>query len=293
MCPAASSLGFLFRWTLCLPNEQAEDARAFLLSASHSGWEEEEEEDNLRLRLYLASEEDALMLGRRAGLLWPQAAVFIDTIPNEDWTRSWREFFTPVLIGETFAIIPPWMAEKNPYPERHVLVIEPAMAFGTGHHATTAMCLAALAGLFQKGAIRPGENFLDLGTGTGILGIGLTRLGLRGLGVDIDPLAVQNCQVNKSLNNVGDEFSARECGLDGAGDGPFQCIVSNILAGPLVDMAPDIVRRLAPGGSLVLSGILTSQAGDVRQAYTALGLPQPDQLEEQEWTALVFTAPGD
>jgi len=164
------------------------------------------------------------------------------------------------------------------------------MAFGTGHHPTTALCLTCIADLNRAGAIEPGMEFLDLGTGSGILGIGMAKLGLTGLGLDIDPQAIVCAEENAGINNVADQFKVAVGGINSLPqDKRFQVLVANILSKPLIFMAPDILRHIAPGGCLALSGILVEQAPDVIRAYVRLGLPEPVLRESGEWCGLLWT----
>jgi ribosomal protein L11 methyltransferase len=133
-------------------------------------------------------------------------------------------------------------------------------------------------------------EFLDLGTGSGILGIGLAKLGLHGQGLDIDPQAIACARENAEINNVAEAFSVAVGGITTLPeDKRFQVIVANILSKPLIFMAKDILSHLAPGGCLALSGILVEQAQDVIRAYKRLGLPDPVQRDEGEWCGLLWT----
>lgn len=272
---------------LTAPFVLAEEVQGFMLGAQKSGWEEEELVDGLLLRLYLATEQEADQLAREAVNRWPEVGARVKATADRDWAKAWREYFTAVLLSQTFVVLPPWMVDDHPYRDRLAIVIEPATAFGTGHHPTTAMCLEAIAELQRQGAVAKDARFLDLGTGSGILGLGMAMLGMSGLGVDIDPLAIRNAVENKALNGIDQGLELREGGLE-AVDGSFDLIAANILAEPLMELAPDIVGRLAPAGCLILSGLLSIQANEVAKAYQALGMPEPLHMEDGEWAALVF-----
>ncbi len=198
-------------------------------------------------------------------------------------------FHRPIEVGGVFEIVPPWLADKDTEGRQHHLYRTQKWLSAPVHHATTALCLAAFADLVAAGRIGPGHRFLDLGTGSGILGIGLCRLGLTGVGLDIDPQAVWCAVENVRRNGVE---AGMQLAVGGAGcltrSALFDLVVANILAAPLTVMAGKLVRHLVPGGVLVLSGILIEQAAGVAAAYQALGLPEPEVRESGEWAALVW-----
>lgn len=277
----------LLRIEVFLPASDTDRAAAFLARRCAHGWEEAPAAGGALYRLYLddlpAAEELLLALRRE----FPAAQASRQSVEREDWASAWREFFTPVLAGERFVVLPPWLAHQVPA-GRIPILIEPKTAFGTGHHATTALCLAALDRLEGQGRLHRSLHFLDLGTGSGILGLACCKLGLAGLGVDVDPLAVANARENKRLNGVGDAFAVGTGSVACLARTRFGLILANILAGPLKAMAPQVVRRLDRHGSLVLSGILAEQAEAVAAAYTGLGLPRPEVMARDEWVALVW-----
>lgn len=264
-----------------------ERAEGFLAMHCAHGWEEAPAEGGVLFRLHVEDLPAAEELLARLRAAFPAAAVSRESVERKDWASAWREFFTPVLAGERFAVLPPWLAHQAP-PGRIPVVIEPKTAFGTGHHATTALCLAALDRLAGQGLLHCAMPFLDLGTGSGILGLACCLLGLHGLGVDVDPLAVANARENKRLNGVGDAFAVGVGSLGCLAPIRFGLILANILAAPLKVMAPEVVRRLDRHGSLALSGILAEQAASVAAAYTAQGLPEPETLASGEWVALIW-----
>ncbi len=285
----------LVRIAVTVNGEDEELLGALLAMHVASGWEEETlptgettavvHTDNV----VFASELEQELTSRL-----PEVRIRRETVEQKDWMSAWREYFTPVAAGSRFLVLAPWMEAERAASDRCVIVIEPKMAFGTGHHNTTALCLAALSDLADAGRIKPGMRFLDLGTGSGILGIACAKLGLTGLGLDIDILAVENALENRVANAVAEEnFIVRRGGVEEAEDG-YDLIVANILAQPLKDMAPDIARRLRPGGAtaaggvLVLSGLLGIQADAVAAAYADEGLPQPRRMDSGDWAALIW-----
>lgn len=219
----------------------------------------------------------------------PEIVVTRCVVDNADWTTAWKQFFTPIAIGSRFVVLPAW--RRGEACDAEPILIEPKMAFGTGHHHTTALCLHALADLAACGTLRAGQTFLDLGTGSGILAIAAAKLGLSGLAVDIDPVAIDNAHENCALNSVHDKVNVAVGSIaDVSPSRRFDCIVANILANPLIDMACPVCERLARPGVLVLSGILREQADKVSAAYVACGMPQPEVNYAQDWAALLFRA---
>ena len=254
------------------------------------GWEDEGLRDGLR-RLTVHFDRPEQSAETEAALLsaCPELTLQRASVDNADWTSAWKKYFTPIPIGSRFVVLPAWLKDE-PCAARPIL-IEPKMAFGTGHHQTTALCLEALDRLEAEGVLKPGQSFLDLGTGSGILGIAAAMLGLVGQGLDIDPVAIDNAHENTALNAVADRFEPAAGSIaDIPAQRRFDCILANILANPLVDMAEDICLRLARPGVLVLSGILREQADRVAQAYVDQGLPAPQVSHSGEWALLVFRA---
>jgi len=213
----------------------------------------------------------------------PQAQIKRSHVPHQDWQAAWKDFFTPVRCGR-FVVLPPWLLADAPA-EAVPIVIEPKCAFGTGHHNTTVLCLTAISDLLDAGRIGAGMRFLDLGTGTGVLGIGCALSGLSGVGADIDPLAVDNSRENLEINHISG-FKICLGSIETAGEERFDLVVANILAGPLCELAPAVMARLKSGGVLVLSGILTIQADSVAEAYAPLGSPR--RMTSGDWTALIW-----
>lgn len=268
----------------------AELLEAWLAGRAAQGWEETPAADGTtgRFRVHLEDGPPARDFVAELARDWPTLPVETSVIEEEDWGAAWMAFFTPIEVGGVYEILPPWLEGKDTGPRKPIW-IEPKMAFGTGHHPTTALCLEAFADAWRAGRIASGLRFLDLGTGSGILGIGLCRLGLTGYGLDIDPQAVWCAAENLRRNTVGEAMSLAVGGVGSlAPQSRFDVVVANILAAPLIAMASRLVRHLAAGGLLVLSGVLTTQAADVAAAYQATGLPKPVIRESGEWASLVW-----
>ena len=254
------------------------------------GWEEQSlPTGETRFRVHCEQKDFLERLQQLLKQTVPAAESALSELEETDWLAAWRQFFTPVCCGNHFVVLPPWLADTQDFPGRTPILIEPKSAFGTGHHATTALCLRVVSDLLEAGRLQQGQHFLDLGTGSGVLGIGCCKFGLTGEGLDIDPLPVDNAVENRALNAITPEnFTVAEGSIGAVAGKQFDLVLANILARPLTEMAADIVRACRPGGCLVLSGLLEIQADGVTAAYKAQGLPEPRRIIDGEWAALVW-----
>jgi ribosomal protein L11 methyltransferase len=183
----------------------------------------------------------------------------VDALPDEDWVRLTQSQFAPVEITPQFWIVPTW--HEPPREAQHIIRLDPGLAFGTGTHPTTRMCLRWIAAHPPRD-----ERVLDYGCGSGILAIAAARFGAAQVdAVDIDPAAVQAAQANAQANGV-----AINAGLPDTAAGPYPLVLANILATPLKLLAPLLCSLVARGGHLVLAGILERQAGELAAAYAPL-----------------------
>jgi ribosomal protein L11 methyltransferase len=184
-------------------------------------------------------------------------AYALEKVEEQNWVQLTQSQFEPVRVSGRLWIVPSW--HTAPDPEAIVLVLDPGMAFGTGSHPTTRLCLEWL-----EHTVTPGASVLDYGCGSGILGIAAARLGATDvLGVDIDPQAVTAARNNAARNGVSARFDDSTVKLDGQ----FDLVVANILSNPLKALAPAICAHVRPGGRLALSGILSAQAEELMAAY--------------------------
>jgi len=249
--------------------------------------------DDWRLHAYFEREpalDELKMLSRLAGGNAPQ----IDHLGEDDWVTMSQQGLEPIRAGRFFVHTP---THRDAVPEGAVAFeIDAGLAFGTGQHATTAGCLAALDRLATDGA--EFSNIADIGTGTGLLAFAAMALWpeARCIATDVDPIAIDVSRDNAAINRVPLGGGAGElllCVADGmesellVARAPFDLLIANILAGPLIELAPEFAKALTSGGAIVLAGLLDSQADTVARAYEALGLSLRDR-GSGEWPVLVL-----
>lgn len=223
-------------------------------SVTTPGW------DRSRVVALLAEDADVAALigeGAAAAGLAHVPAYSLSTVEEQDWVRLTQAQFEPIRVSERLWIVPSW--HEAPDPEAIVLVLDPGMAFGTGSHPTTRLCLEWI-----ERSVQGGESLLDYGCGSGILAIAAARLGAgRVEGVDIDPQAIVAARDNAENNRVDIHLHDASQPVSGT----FDVVVANILANPLRALAPALAAFVRPGGQLALSGILVEQADELIDCY--------------------------
>jgi ribosomal protein L11 methyltransferase len=208
-------------------------------------------------------------------------------VAPENWNRNWERSIQPVVVGP-FIVTPSWQRSKDQEEDLIPLEIDPKMSFGTGYHATTRLMLRMLPSI-----VRPGQYVLDAGTGTGILAIASAHLGAaRVFAFDIDPWSERNARENCARNGVADVVVIRQGDIDCVPRDVFGSILANIQLDVIVSMLQELVDRLAPAGSLLVSGILKSQEEAFRTAAGGAGLAVTDALTEEEWWAATLVHEG-
>ncbi|MEX0914663.1 MAG: 50S ribosomal protein L11 methyltransferase [Wenzhouxiangellaceae bacterium] len=223
--------------------------------------------------------QQALLALSAAGVISSPAEVGFEALVERDWERAWMDRFKPMRFGRSIWICP---SHIEPEPDWKVVVrLDPGLAFGTGTHPTTALCLEWMDGIdFED------RTVIDYGCGSGVLAVAAALKGARRvIAVDHDPQALTATRDNAERNGVSDRI---ETGLPGEFEAaPANIVLANILAGPLIELAESISGLVRPGGSLVLSGILTEQADQVEQAYRPL-LGTAGRETREDWVRLVF-----
>ena len=272
--------------------ENEEDFRNFL-EHNHAYWDyvDEELEQKYaglsRIKCYLTDDEagqDSLRQIRAA-----YGKVSVSYVEDSDWENNWREYYKPIEVGEKLVVVPEW--EPIPEDGRIPLRLDPGLIFGTGSHATTRLCLAAL-----ERYVNQNTRVLDLGCGSGILGIGALVLGAKScLGCDIDPKAPDVVRANAALNGIGPE-RLQVCAGDILTDsslrrsfgGGYDLVLSNIVSDVIIPLARYVRSFLTPGGLWISSGIIEGRQNEVRAAIEHAGFTIVAHSSEDEWHS--FTA---
>ena len=207
---------------------------------------------------------------------------------EEDWANAWKQYFKPTKVGDRLVIVPSWEAYA-PAPDELILKLDPGMAFGTGGHPTTRLCMQVL-----ETTVKPGMKIADIGTGSGILSIAAARLGaLQVLATDIDPLACRIARENVVVNELEGAIAVLDLAQFDSKAQECDLIVANILAATIIELAPSIAPRLKPGGIFIGSGIVTEYHAAVREALAEVGLELIETRSEDIWVCLVAKTHGD
>ena len=291
---------------LALDPAVADDAAALLVTAGATGVELVEPTASVSLTLVRAtyaggaSETEVRAAAARGlgeiGQALPNDAT-LTRRADDDWAERWKEGLAPLKVGHRLWIVPTWEHSFRAPEGATVIRLDPGMAFGTGQHATTALCLSVIDEELGSSDAAQRTSVLDVGCGTGVLAIAAALLGAdRVAAIDNDPVAVETTLENAALNHVSAEVEASGQTLALLNE-PFALVVANILAPTLIDMASDLVRMTVPGGRLVLSGILHTQANEVTAAIvTAAEQAQRatwrllETRRRDEWVALTYGA---
>ena len=220
--------------------------------------------------------------------------VGFSPLENQNWATAWQERYRPIPVGINLAVVPTWL--ENPYPDRIPIWMDPGMAFGSGTHPTTQLCLVLLEKSLRDSI--PGE-MIDVGCGSGILSIGAAKLGVeKVLGVDTDPDAVRISHDNAMTNGVTAAVSFREGSVkDLLGwekpSGGASLVVANIIAPILIDLFDEGLEELVlPGGKIILSGILKEQLPGILNLLEGAGFIHPELQQEGDWVGLIVEKPA-
>ncbi|GAB4500311.1 MAG: 50S ribosomal protein L11 methyltransferase [Anaerolineales bacterium] len=221
------------------------------------------------------------------GMITPVPSPTYKQIADQNWMEAWKQHYQPILIGERLLILPAWL--ENPDPKRIPIKIDPGMAFGTGTHPTTQLCLE----LMERSVSSNWKLVIDVGCGSGILSIAALKLGAdKVLGADIDIESVKNSRENADLNGIGEELMLGQGSVTEILAGQFAfksapLVVANILAPVLIRLFDaGLADLVEPNGEIILSGILDHQAEDVIKAGQARGLKRGETRQMKDWVAI-------
>ena len=234
--------------------------------------------DTVIIHMYLV-ETLALIAARMEAAGIPYTSE-TEGVEQEDWQNGWRKYYRPMDVGQRLAIVPSWQDYDT---DRVKLILDPGLAFGTGGHETTNLCLEVL-----DERVKGGERVLDIGTGSGILAIAALKLGAAvAEGVDIDPVAVRTAGENAALNGVADKLTVLVGDLSDKASGKYDIITANIVANAIMSLAPAVPGLMADDAVFIASGIIDSRKDEVIAALEAAGLAVLEVKEKRGWECIV------
>ncbi|MDT8862899.1 50S ribosomal protein L11 methyltransferase [Alkalihalobacillus sp. MEB130] len=208
--------------------------------------------------------------------------VQIAEVHEEEWATAWKKYYKPVKVSSSITITPTW-EEYEATEEETIIELDPGMAFGTGTHPTTVLCIQALDKMIQGG-----ETVVDVGTGSGVLSIAAAKLGAKStLALDLDYVAVESAKKNVELNQVHDVVSVKQNNLLEDINGPYDIVVANILAEVIVRFVQDAAAVLKPNGTYITSGIIKRKKQEVKDALISGGFKIEEIVEMDDWVAII------
>lgn len=223
------------------------------------------------------------------GLDAGKAEVAALEVEDEEWATSWKQYYKPIPVGDRLLVKPSWETAEPSFRDRLVIELDPGMAFGTGTHETTTMCMEILAE-----ADLSGKRVVDVGSGSGILAIAAARLGALAVeALDYDPMAVKVARENVERNGVVGVVNVQQSDLLGAVEGQYDVIVANIIARIIIAALPSVAEHLKPGGLFIASGIIREKADQVAHELADRGFLVMERREAGEWVAFVAGKPVD
>jgi ribosomal protein L11 methyltransferase len=210
--------------------------------------------------------------------------ISISEVNEEEWATAWKKYYKPVKISEHITIIPTWEIYEPVTTDEIIIELDPGMAFGTGTHPTTVMCIQAI-----EKVVEPRDHVIDVGTGSGVLSIAAAALGASHIeALDLDDIAVKSASLNVKLNKQQSKISVRRNNLlDNISDEKADLIVANLLAEIIIRFDQDAARVLKPGGKLIVSGIIKGKKQEVKQSLEKNGFIIDETLQMEDWVALI------
>ena len=210
--------------------------------------------------------------------------VTISEVHEEEWATAWKKYYNPVKISEKFTIVPTWEIYEPVSSDELIIELDPGMAFGTGTHPTTVMCIQAL-----ERTVLPGDRVIDVGTGSGVLTIAAAMLGAEDVrAYDLDEVAVTSAKLNIKLNKVSKMVSISQNNLlDGVEEDSADVVVANILAEVILRFTDDVAGVVKPGGVFIASGIIQQKKDQVKDAIVAAGFEISETMLMEDWVAII------
>ncbi|BDG46463.1 ribosomal protein L11 methyltransferase [Parageobacillus sp. KH3-4] len=209
--------------------------------------------------------------------------ITISEVNEEEWATAWKKYYNPVKISEKFTIVPTWETYEPVSSDELIIELDPGMAFGTGTHPTTVMCIQAL-----EKYVKPGDTVIDVGTGSGILSIAAAMLGAKSVrALDLDPVAVDSAKLNVKLNKVQHIVTVSQNNLLDHIEERANVIVANILAEIILRFADDAYRLLEKNGYFITSGIIQAKKQEVKEGLTKAGFTIEETLVMEDWIAFI------
>lgn len=246
--------------------------------------------DIVKVHMYLAPDENPAeilpLFRERLDNSGIEYTLETSGVEQEDWQNAWKKYYHAMEIGSRLAIVPGWEQYKT---DRTVITMDPGMAFGTGTHETTSLCLETLDSL-----VKGGERVLDIGTGSGILAIAALKLGAAvAEGVDIDPMCVRTAGENARRNGVQDRFTVLVGDLSDKASGQYNIITANIVAAAILSLAPHVPALMAPGARFIASGIIDTRKDEVLTGLRAAGLEPVEVKQKRGWACIICKTAGE
>lgn len=216
-----------------------------------------------------------------------RAEITVSEVHEEQWATAWKKYYHPVKISRRFTIVPTWEDYIPVASDELIIELDPGMAFGTGTHPTTVMCLQAL-----EKTVKPGDRVIDVGTGSGVLAVGAALLGAEHVhALDLDEVAVTAARENVQLNDMQDRVNVVHGNLLDTIDAPGDVVIANILAEVIISFTDDAFTVVKPGGYYVTSGIIGAKKDDVKRALTASGFIIDEVMMMEDWVTIISKKP--
>ncbi len=213
--------------------------------------------------------------------------ITISEIREEEWATAWKKYYKPVKISERITIIPTWEEYEKVSTDELIIELDPGMAFGTGTHPTTVMCIQAL-----EKTLTPGDEVIDVGTGSGVLSIAAAKLGASTVtAMDLDEIAVKSARLNIKLNKCQEQVNVKQNNLLDNMEGQYDLIVANILAEIIMRFDDRAFEHLKPGGKFIVSGIIRGKKDEVKQSLMNHGFEIKETLLMEDWVAFIAKKP--